>query len=925
MSLLNQSRAAFLAAMVCIGVARAVPGAPAASPDGIAPGANRPEGGAAARKRSSHWSLQPLKSPRVPQVKNQGWVRTPVDSFIGARIEEAGLVPSPEADRATLIRRLSFDLLGLPPTPAEVEGFVGDPAPEAYEVLVDRLLASPHYGERWGRHWLDVARYTESDGFEYDKLRDNAWPYRDYVINSFNADKPYSQFIKEQIAGDALEPVTSEGIVATSLLVCGSWDEAGSAQANVTQRMITREEEMEDLISVVGQTFLGLTLNCARCHAHKFDPIPQEDYYRIKSVLEGVRHGERLLASPAESRAHEERLVRLRARLADAEKAEGSSTLRAERSVLARRKENGSTPLAGPTPLARWTFENGAQDSRGSLHGTLKGGATVTNGWLRLNGEGAFVQTSPLPKDVTEKTLEVWLKLPRLDQGGGGAISVESGDGVVFDSIVFAERQPRKWMAGSSGFERTRDLEASEEAAPAGELIHLAIVYRADNSLAVYRNGKLQAPPYTPGKGLQTYTAGNARVLFGLRHSPGASAKYLAADIDQASLYDRALAAAEVAASFAAAGRYLSSEELVAALTPEERRERERRLETVARARAELKAVSPLPVAYTGNRQQPGPTRHLKRGDVKSPAEVMTPGALSIIEQPNPDFGLAADSPEAERRVKLAEWIADPRNPLTARVMANRIWHWHFGMGIVPTANDLGASGTKPSHPELLDWLAAQFIGQGWSIKSLHRLIVCSATYRQSSGFNPRAAAVDADNQLLWRFTPRRLEAEALRDAFLAVSGQINLARGGPSFRPFEHVKFPTQAYVPVDRLEPDFNRRTVYRMNVNSGKDPMLDAFDCPDPATKTPRRGMTTTPLQALGLMNNSFVQRQASFLAERVLMESQGRIRPAIQLAYRYAFGRGASPAEIERGAAVAQETSLQNVCWALLNATEFLYLR
>jgi len=290
-----------------------------------------------------------------------------------------------------------------------------------------------------------------------------------------------------------------------------------------------------------------------------------------------------------------------------------------------------------------------------------------------------------------------------------------------------------------------------------------------------------------------------------------------------------------------------------------------------------------------------------------------------------PEFGLAADAPEAQRRLKFAEWLADPRNPLPARVMANRVWHFHFGQGLVATPNDFGVSGARPTHPELLDWLAAKFIESGWSVKALHRLIVNSTAYRQSSKAVAKANDLDADNSLLWRFPPRRLEAEAVRDAVLTVSGQINLDAGGPSFRPFDAMKFPANAYVPADKLGPEFNRRTVYRMNVNSGKEPLLDAFDCPDPSVKTPRRGVTTTPLQALGLMNNSFVQRQAAHLAERSLRESGNDLSKAVRTAYRLALGRAPTREESKRAMAAAKNRSLTNVCWALLNSTEFIYVR
>jgi hypothetical protein len=666
--------------------------------------------------RSNHWSLQPFRAEPTSALDKSGpGRRNLIDHFVQNRLAEAGLGLNPEAERLTLLRRLTFDLVGLPPTPEEIDAFLADSSAGAYERQVERLLASPRYGERWGRHWLDVARYTESQGFEYDKLREQAWHYRDYVIRSFNEDKPYERFMKEQIAGDVLEPVSTDGIIGASLLVCGPWDEAGNSQANATQKAITREEELEDLISVVGQTFLGLTINCARCHSHKFDPIPQQEYYRIKSVFEGVKHGERPLATPAALKEREARLGVLKQERTEAEQAV-----------------------------------------------------------IRLQTVG--------------------------------------------------------WQAAA----RDRGVTTNE-----------------------------------------------------LRQIP--------------------------------------QPELLAALTPGQRQGYDQAVARRVALQAQLDAFKVLPTTYAGTRVEPAPTRTLKRGDVKSPEEIVKPGALSAIANLDSDFGLPPDAPEAQRRLAFANWLAAPQNPLPARVMANRVWHLHFGQGLVATPNDFGASGAHPTHPELLDWLARQFIDSGWSVKTLHRLIVTSAVYRQSSRYTEAGAERDADNLLLWRFPPHRLEAEALRDAILTASGQLNLAAGGPSVRPFEILKFPANAYIPVDKVGPEFNRRSVYRMNVNSGKDPLLDAFDCPDPSVKTPRRGVTTTPLQALGLMNNSFVQRQATHLAERVLQENQRDLKGAVRGAYRHALGRHPTPGETQRALAAAVDRGLAQVCWALLNSTEFLYVR
>jgi len=879
-------------------------------------GAPWPDDGPAAPVRSSHWSLQPLRSLPPPVVAGAA---TEIDAFLMEALLARGLEPAPPADRRTLIRRLTFDLLGLPPTPEEIDAFIADESPTAYEALVERLLASPHYGERWGRHWLDVARYTESQGFEYDRLRPHAWHYRDYVIASFNADKPYDRFMAEQVAGDVLRPVTRAGVVAASLLVCGPWDQAGSSQSNATQRMLTREDELEDMVGVVSQTFLGLTVNCARCHSHKFDPIPQEEYYRIKAVFEGVRHGERRLpeddgpdGDPADRRGRIEGEI----------SAATAAIAALDATVL--RDAAAATPaaVAGPVPLVRWVFDG----PDGQRSGAVQGGARIADGLLTLPGAGSFLKTEPLDRDIREKTLEAWVSLADLAQRGGAAITIEDGDGRQFDAIVFGERQPRRWMAGSDHFRRTLDVDGPDEDAAPGGLVHLAAVYRSDDSIALFRNGVPYGKPYVPKSPLQTYRAGDARVLLGLRHT--GSTGYLVGAVRRAAIYDRALSVAEVAASFQAAGPVLSQAELLARMPAELRTKRDAaraRLERAVADRAALDRHRAEAVSYAGIRQQPPPTRFLPRGDVTAPRHEVTPGALSAVADLDADFGLPADAPEAERRLRFAAWLGDPRNPLPARVMANRVWHLHFGQGIVATPNDFGVSGAAPSHPQLLDWLALRFRESGFRVKTLHRLIVTSAAYRRSSAFDAKAAAVDADNRLLWRFAPRRLEAEAVRDAMLAVSGLLNPALGGPSFQPFTISAHGSSFYQPVDRAEPEFNRRTVYRMSVNSGKDPLLDAFDCPDPAIKTPRRGTTTTPLQALELMNSGFVQRQAGQFAERCLKAAGGDAERAVNAAYRLALGRDPTLSEREGALEATRDRGLQHVCWALLNSTEFVYVR
>ncbi len=863
-----------------------------------------------------HWSFNSLNAPEIPPIS-----KNPIDAFVLAKLTDKQLTPSPEADRRTLIRRLSFDLVGLPPSPDDIESFVSDASPNAYELLVSRLLGSPHYGERWARHWLDTARYTESQGFEYDRLRDNAWHYRDYVIKSFNDDKSYNQFMREQIAGDAIQPTTSDGIVATSLLICGPYDQAGNAQKNATQRAITREDELEDLIGVVGQTFLGLTINCARCHAHKFDPISHDEYYRVKAVFEGVKHGERSIESDEERKAREEQRAELMKAVKTA--VERFAKIEAIGHRLAIEKRADKKVVFGPAAYAKWTFDG---QTLSVMPGEVAGGAEIAEGLLKLSNEGAYFKTGPLTKDIGEKTLEAWVSLESLDQGGGAPISLQSNSGQTFDAIVFGEQKPKKWTAGSEGLARTKDLELPAEDASSGTFVHVAMVYSSDNKITFYRNGQRLGKSYQPASPMRLFKAGEAHVLLGMRHTGGGRA-FLTGDIKQAALYDRALTPEEVLASYNSGGKAVTQSEILASLTAEQLSERGLAIAETNQAREALAAFEKTAVAvsYAGTRVQPEPTKRLKRGDVTSPAEVVSPGALAAIPNLDADFGLAPDAPEAERRLKLAAWIADDRNPLPARVMVNRMWYLHFGQGIVSTPNDFGASGSRPTHPELLDWLAAKFIESGWSVKALHRLIVNSATYKQSSQFNEKAAAIDADNHFLWRFAPRRLEAEAVRDAMLVVSGQLNPKAGGPSFRPFTTTEFNATFYTPVDRDEPEFNRRTVYRINVNSGKDPLLDAFDCPDPSVKTPRRSVTTTPLQALELMNNPFVQRMSKRFAERALQESNEDINRAIDYAYKLILGRGPNKEEAARAIVAVNEHDLKSVCWALLNSTEFIYVR
>jgi Protein of unknown function (DUF1553)/Protein of unknown function (DUF1549)/Concanavalin A-like lectin/glucanases superfamily len=824
-----------------------------------------------------------------------------------------------------LIRRATFDLIGLPPTPDEIDAFLQDNSPDAYERLIDRLLASPQYGERWARHWLDVARFAESQGFERDIIRDHAWRYRDYVIESFNEDQPYDQYVREQIAGDAIEPVRPQGIIATGFLVAGPYDEAGNSSKSDLLRARIREEELEDMIGTMSQTFLGLTVNCARCHDHKFDPIPQPDYYRMKAIFGGVRHGNRAAVPPTELASKQAQMERL-SRSIEACETRIAEIEMAARVALANQRLNRSSNVMCPAPIARWNFETDAMDDIANLHGTLHGGAKLKRGRLCLSGSGAYVETSTLNRELKSKTLEAWGSVINLAQAGGGLISVEALGGGVFDAIVFGEREPKKWIAGSEGFQRTKDLQADAETSTLNELVQIVVVYDTDNRIQLYRNGKPYGDAYTPAgpnSTLRTFAAGNTHILFGLRHT-GAGNGFFHGEIEEARLYDRALSSSEVSTSFQIGVPSFSIDELLATLTDDQRASRAAAASELDDLRRRLKSIPPFPQAYAANPRAPEPTYVLLRGDVEKKGDLVAAGGLSCVANNPAEFQLASSAPESERRIKFAEWVTHPKNPLAARVMVNRIWHYHFGRGIVGTPSDFGWNGERPSHPELLDWLAAEFTSSGWSIKHVHRLIMLSSTYRQSSDYDARSAAIDTDNRLLWRFPPRRLEGETVRDTMLAVSGELNSEMLGPSFRPFELQIFNSHFYNLNDPIGPPYNRRTVYRINVNSAKDPLLESMDCPDPSTKTPTRSVTTTPIQALGLMNNSFVQRQARQFAAR-LNETGTDAADQITLAYRLALGRTPSKTEIASALDLARNDGLESVCWALFNSSEFQYLK
>lgn len=685
-------------------------------------------------KWEQHWAFQPLRKVEPPVVKDTSWPRQSVDYFILHQLERRGLRPAPPADKRTLIRRVYYDLTGLPPTAEEVAQFVQDERPEAYEELVDRLLASPHYGEQWGRHWLDLVRYAETNSFERDGAKPNAWKYRDYVVNSFNDDKPYDQFVREQLAGDELDRVTKETLTATGFYRLGIWDDepADPLQAQY--------DELDNIVSTIGQVYLGLTVNCARCHDHKIDPITQADYYGLLAFLADV------------------------------------------------------------TPYGR----------RGS-------------------DPRASSQIDVTPPEVTD----AYKRLDELQQ------QLET---------------------------RAREIEQT------------GIV-------------KLSATD-------QRRTEGDER-------------------------------------------NAVLKEKLQANISPQEWDEYQRlqgEIELTKQQRRKLPERESV-MGLGGYEPKPRTTHVLMRGSPLAEGDEVQPRYLELYREPAPAVPAdpPADGPAGRRRI-LADWIVAPTNRLTARVMANRVWQFHFGRGIVRSTNNFGQLGTPPTHPELLEWLAARLVADGWRLKPLHREILLSQTYRMSSQGDPQALAADPTNDLFWRFDMRRLSAEELRDSILAATGELNREVGGPSF--YETIPQEVLAGQSVpgsgwgQSSDRDRARRSLYIHVKRSLVTPLLSTFDFPDTDTSCEARFVTVQPGQALSLLNGEFLHLRAGALADRVRREAGADRRAQVDRTLQLVLTRQADAQEIDEGLAlidklmtrhgVSADEAFRYYCLAALNLNEFIYL-
>ncbi len=844
----------------------------------------------AKRADKTWWSLQPLSKAQPPEVSElksklkqvskanrtqfdlKAWQENPIDRYILAELAKKDLQPNPPAERRALIRRITYDLTGLPPTPEEVAAFEGDKSPDAYAKLVDRLLASPHYGERWGRHWLDIVRFGESNGFERNFIIDNAWPFRDYVIRSINEDKPFNQFIIEHLAGDVVGKDKPDTEVGVAFVTLGPYDDVGNqdkvAAANI------RAATLDDMVTATGSAFLGLTINCARCHNHKFDPIPTEDYYRIKSVFEGAKHGARVLTTAEQRKEHAEAVKPLneeRGRLIAAK-------TKVEKEIVERGKKLEAVAMPRPAPSPRKTDE---------------GFAPVKARYVRFE----FLATSSNPASGVGGKLEevqIWSgeRNVALAINGAKAEGTKSRDAKDFANaydvnLVNDGKFGARWFIGS----------------PAQLTITLAKAEDIDR-ITLFNN----------------YTGPDDRVIAGA--APAVIEYEVFTSLDGKDWHKAADSFDRKPFTSALANERITRR----ATTDEDRKQLAELNQAIAQVDRKLRAIPPLPTAWVGSFRQPDePTVVQKGGDPMKPGDIVKPSSLNVLEQVTKSYELDAKAPEGARRLELAKWIVSDENPLTARVLVNRVWHYHFGTGIVDTPSDFGFLGGLPTHPELLDYLANRLHASGWKLKALHREILLSQTYQQSAEFRESAARVDKDSRFLWRFPTRRLSAEEVRDTILLLTGKLDERMGGPGFRLYEYKSDNVSTYAPLDKVGPETYRRAVYHQSARASVVDVLSDFDLPDNAFGVPRRAKTTTPLQALTLLNYSFTLDMAAALAERIEKEGGSNDAvEAVQRAYTLAFQRQPSKHELKTAVALIEAHGINAFCRALLNANELIYL-
>ena len=897
--------------------------------------------------RRDHWSFKPLAQPVYPEIREKSWPRDPIDQFILARLEKEGLKPAQEADRATWLRRVTLNLTGLPPTPEQVSKFVRDKRPNAYPLAVDELLESPRYGERWAQHWLDVVRYADTHGFEVNTERPNAWPYRDYVIRALNKDTPGDRFIREQIIGDQLGEDAATGFLVTASVLL-----SGQIGADEPSKRLARQDSLDEIVMNIGQSFMGLSIGCARCHDHKFDPISQREYYAMQAFVAGVEYEDRDMRTP-EAKASLLKAESLKKQVTEIDQKlarfEPLANIHSTRRITsAKMNDEVFSPVTAK--FVRFTIHDS------NLHPAL--------GLIEpCIDEFEIFSDEPTPRNLAlarlgtkviasgSRTSEIH-RLEHINDGRYGNsrswMSDEAGRGwVVFELPEAARIGKIRWSRDRNGVLNDRlptayTIEAGLKLDEMQSLVSQAPLRPQINAksnsdrFASVKTKKINDGRYGNSRSWMSNEFGKGwvvlefekeqtieRVVWG-RDREGEYVDRLATDyrIEVADGQDkwRQVAGSADRNPFKPGGsRNANIAFSTAGLQPEEARQANALISEKKQLEQQIKSAISAQKAFAGVFRKPDTIRLLSRGDPEQPKEEVAPALLSILSP----LSLPLDSTDEKRRETLANWIVSPENPLTARVFVNRIWQGHFGTGLVDTPSDFGRSGTKPTHPELLDWLARELIRSGWSIKQMHRLIVLSATYRQASTLNSEAALKDSDVRLLWSYPTRRMDAETIRDSMLAVSGRLNLKMYGRGFDLFD-LRGGLTGFKPVESFSGDGLRRMIYAHKVRREREAVFGAFDCPDAGQATAKRRESTTPIQALNLFNSRFTIDESKAFAERVVAESGNDDRNQIKKAYELALSRRPTEMELANATPVVQKFGLATLCRALYNSNEFLFM-
>ncbi len=879
----------------------------------------------AAENKLDWWSLRPIERPNLPEASS-GYARhSAIDAFIGAQLDQHHFAPAPIATRTQLVRRLYFDLIGLPPSPTEVAEFVTNEAPDAYHRLVDRLLASPRYGERWARHWMDTAHFAETHGHDQDRIREHAWPYRDYLVQAFNADDSYSNFIREQLAADVFSSDPAK-IPALGFLAAGPWDESTlrDIREDTIDREIGRYVDRDDMLTTVMSNLASLTVQCARCHDHKFDPITQRDYYALQAVFAGVERANRSYDLDATTAATRAQLKQRRKQLA-----QPSKELRGELlgSDMQRQLRDWEAKFSSQVQPWRVLLISTARSSDGSTltaqpdDSVLASGKRPERDTYELSGQAPLDSITGLRIEVLTDDSLPHRGPGRQDNGNLHLSEIE---------LIVGEGRPVALRNPQADFDQVdwgiaRALDGRDDTAwgiyPKVGQAHEA-VFECVQPIALAGNQPITV------KLKQLHGAGHliGRVRISLT---GAAPPLRTVGLP-----------ADVAGILAKVDQERSDEERFQLALYWQRQEVARQIaELPAQPRVYAAAADFEPDGSLKPPPGPRPIHILARGDIRTPKELVTPGSLACIQSVPAAFTIDLAGPESARRAALAQWLTDTRNPLLWRSIVNRVWQYHFGRGLVDTLNDFGRLGAQPSHPELLNWLAADFRDSDQSLKRLHRSMVLSATYQQSSQMrlalvnghvqerHDEARTLDSDNRLLWRMNRNRLDAECVRDSVLVCSGQCDLRMGGPSDRQFDlkpgrHVT-PIVDYSLFDLDSPLGQRRGIYRFLFRTLPDPFMEALDCPAGDQITPTRVNSVTVQQVLAMWNDAFVLRQAEHMATRLEREAVGtadRVRLALQLG----LGREATDQELKSYVEYADQFGLANFCRLVFNTNEFMFV-